>query len=138
EFAVPMLATLLEFARVNDAAAATTKKLQKQAILAEYFRTLDDDDLRRAVRFAAGRNFAATDERVTAVGGAIVSDVLLALLKVDPHAFWDTVVKSGEIGEALSKLGASARGTGDPPVQNASSDASTQHGQVARATTDPL
>jgi DNA ligase 1 len=97
-------ATLLEFARVNDAAAATTKKLQKQAILAEYFRTLDDDDLRRAVRFAAGRNFAATDERVTAVGGAIVSDAVLAVLKVDPHLFWDTVVKSGEVGEALSKL----------------------------------
>ena len=98
-------ATLLNFARVNDAAAATTKKLAKQALLADYFRALaDDDDLRRAVRFAAGRNFAATDERVTAVGGAIVSDVVLAILKLDPTAFWDTVVKSGEIGEALSKL----------------------------------
>ena len=42
-------ATLRQFAEVNDAAAATTKKLQKQAILANYFRTLDDDDLRRAV-----------------------------------------------------------------------------------------
>ena len=100
-----MSATLLDFARVNDAAAATTKKLQKQAILAEYFRTLDDDDdLRRAVRFAAGRNFAATDERVTAVGGAIVSDVLLALLKIDPRVYSQTIIQSGEIGEALSKL----------------------------------
>src|SRR5215213_5592312 len=97
-------ATLLEFARVNDAAAATTKKLQKQAILAEYFRALDDDDLRRAVRFAAGRNFAATDERVTSVGGAIVSDVVLDLLKLDPRLYSQTVITSGEIGEALSKL----------------------------------
>jgi DNA ligase-1 len=97
-------ATLLDFARVNDAAAATTKKLQKQAILAAYFRTLDDDDLRRAVRFAAGRNFAATDERVTAVGGAIVSDVVLAVLKVDPQLYSQTVITSGEIGEALARL----------------------------------
>src|SRR4051812_17181475 len=70
--------TFLQFAQVNDAAAATTKKLQKHAILAEYFRGLDDDeDLRRAVRFAAGRPFAATDERVLNVGGALVSEVLL-------------------------------------------------------------
>lgn len=97
-------ASLLDFARMNDAAAATTKKLQKQAILAEYFRTLNDDDLRRAVRFAAGRNFAATDERVTAVGGAIVSDVAITLLKIEPHVYSEMVIKSGEIGEALSRL----------------------------------
>ena len=97
-------ATLLEFAKVNDAAAATTKKLQKYAILAEYFRRLANDDLRLAVRFAAGRTFAATDERVTAVGGAIVSDVVVRLLRVDPQEYYDTVVASGEIGEALSRL----------------------------------
>lgn len=97
-------ATLLEFARVNDAAAATTKKLQKYAILAEYFRSLDDDDLRRAVRFAAGRAFAGTDERVLSVGGAIVSEVVLRLLRVDPRTYYDTVVSSGEIGEALARL----------------------------------
>src|SRR5438105_14483747 len=88
-------ATLLDFATVNDAAAATTKKLQKYAILAEYFRPLEDQDLRRAVRFCGGRAFAATDERVLAVGGAIVSDVVLALLKVDPPVYYDTVVASG-------------------------------------------
>src|SRR5438105_4224127 len=97
-------ATLLEFARVNDAAAATTKKLQKYAILAEYFRQLSDEDLRLAVRFTAGRTFAATDERVLAVGGAIVSDVVLDLLRVDPRVYSETVVRSGEIGEALAKL----------------------------------
>src|SRR6476660_8928534 len=98
-------ATLTDFARVNDAAAATTKKLQKQAILAEYFRSIaDDDDLRRAVRFAAGRTFAATDERVLAVGWAIVTDVVLLSLKIDPKEYHDLVVKSGEIGEALSRV----------------------------------
>src|SRR5215213_9967024 len=98
-------ATLLAFARVNDAAAATTKKLQKYAILAEYFRSIEnDEDLRRAVRFAGGRTFASTDERVLAVGGAIVSDVVLRLLRVDPRLYHDTVVSSGEIGEALAKL----------------------------------
>jgi DNA ligase-1 len=97
-------ATLRQFAEVNDAAAATTKKLQKQAVLAEYLLTLDDDDLRRAVRFAAGRPFSATDERVLNVGGALVSEVVLEILRLDPRAYQDLVVTSGEIGEGIAKV----------------------------------
>ena len=97
------LATLLDFARVNDAAAATTKKLQKQAALAEYFGGLDERDLRLAVRYAGGRAFAATDERVLNVGGSLVSDVVLStVLKIDPSAYWQQVTRSGEIGNALN------------------------------------
>ena len=98
-------ATLIEFAHVNDAAAATTKKLQKQAILAEYFRRLEEDeDLRLAVRYASGRAFASTDERVLGASGAIVSDVVLDLLKLDGREYHELVVRSGEIGEAISKV----------------------------------
>ncbi len=97
-------ATLLDFARVNDATAATSKKLEKYALLAAYFRTLEDQDLRRAVRFASGRTFAATDERVLAVGGAIISEVIVRLLRVDPRVYYENAVASGEIGEALAKL----------------------------------
>ncbi len=111
-----MSATLREFAAVNDAAAATTKKLQKQAILAEYFRTLDDDDLRLAIRYAAGRAFAATDERVLNVGWSIVSEVVLGMLRLDPREYYDVVVKSGEIGEALAKLWAARPADESPAV----------------------
>ncbi len=98
------LATLLDFAQVCDAAAATSSKLRKQTVLAEYFRTLEEGDLKLAVRYAAGRAFAATDERVLNVGSAVVSEVALGMLKIDPRVYWDTVMKSGEIGEALAKL----------------------------------
>lgn len=97
-------ATLAQFAAVNDSAAATTKKLQKQAILAEYFRTLEESDLRLAVRYAAGRAFASTDDRTLNVGGAIVREVVLELLRADPRSFGELIVRSGEIGEALSKI----------------------------------
>jgi DNA ligase-1 len=107
-------ATLLEFAQVNDSAAATSKKLQKQAILAEYFRAQEESDLRLAVRFAAGRHFAATDERVLNAGWSKVSDVVLSLLKLAPHEFHDLIVRNGEIGEALSREW--PRGTGFQPV----------------------
>src|SRR4051812_9543859 len=51
-----------------------------------------------------GRAFAATDERVLGASGAIVSDVILSMLKLDPREFHGLVVQSGEIGEALSKI----------------------------------
>src|SRR5256885_889014 len=97
-------ATLLEFARVNDSVAATTGKLKKQEILAKYFGSLEETDLRLAARFASGRAFAATDERVLGVSGAIVSDVILAMFKLDPRAYYDLVVRAGEIGEALATI----------------------------------
>jgi len=94
-------ATLYDFAVANDAAAATTKKLQKQAVLSEYFRTLDEQDLRLAVRYAAGRAFASTDERVLNVGGAIVGEVVRSLLKLDPAALHELYIRHGELGNAL-------------------------------------
>ena len=99
-----MSATLLQFAQMNDAAAATTKKLLKQSILADYFRSLDETDLRLAVRFAAGRPFAASDERVLNVGWSKVSKVVLEMLRLDPREYHDLIVRSGEIGEALSQV----------------------------------
>src|SRR5262245_50728117 len=97
-------ATMIDFATVNDRASATTKKLAKQQLLAEYFRALDDQDLPIAVRFCAGRAFAATDERVLGVSGAIISDVVLRITKMEPRAFYDLAVKHGEMGEALSTI----------------------------------
>ena len=93
-----------EFTQVCDAAAATSSKLKKQALIAEYIRALDDADLRLALRYFAGRPFAATDHRNMNVGGAIVSDAVLDVLKLDAQAFYGLAVKSGELGEAASKV----------------------------------
>src|SRR3954467_10975354 len=99
-----MPAFLKEFCAACDAAAATSSKLKKQEVLANYFRSLDDQDLRLAVRYTRGRAFSSTDERVLSVGGAIVSDVIFSILKIDPNTFWQLVVKSGEVGEALAQV----------------------------------
>ncbi|MDB5321792.1 MAG: hypothetical protein JWN40_3423 [Phycisphaerales bacterium] len=97
-------ATLEDFARVKDAVAAVPGKLAKQAALADYFRGLADEDLPLAVRFAGGRAFAAKDERVLSVGGAIVWDVLIQILPVGHDELRRLTIASGEIGEALSQV----------------------------------
>lgn len=95
---------LSRFAAANDAAAATSAKLEKQAALAGYLRELGDDDLRLAARYAAGRAFAATDERVLGVSGSTVSSVILSMFRLDP-AQWHTLTReAGEIGEAMATL----------------------------------
>jgi len=99
-----MPAFLKEFCTACDAAAATASKLKKQEALASYFRPLDETDLRLAVRYTRGRAFSSTDERVLSVGGAIVSDVIFSILNIDQQAFWQLVVKSGEVGEALAQV----------------------------------
>jgi DNA ligase-1 len=98
-------ATLLEFALACDAAAATSSIRAKTAALASYFRSIaEEQDLRRAVRYARGRPFAATDERVLQVGPAAVSEAAMAALGVDGAAYGEAVRRWGEIGQAVASL----------------------------------
>src|ERR1051326_3672183 len=64
--------TLQAFAECAEAVAATTKKLEKAAILGDYLKTLSDADLLRAARYFAGHQFALNDARTTNVGGSII------------------------------------------------------------------
>ena len=51
------------FSQTADAIAGTTSKLKKIGFLAEYLRTLNEEDLRAACVFFTGRPFALTDAR---------------------------------------------------------------------------
>src|ERR1044072_52066 len=68
--------TLQAFAECAEAVAATTKKLEKAAILGAYLQALSDPDLTRAARYFAGHQFASSDARTTNVGGSIISAAL--------------------------------------------------------------
>jgi DNA ligase 1 len=69
--------SLEQFARVAEKVAATTKKLEKAALLGEYLQRLSDEDLSRAARYFAGHVFAQHDARTTNVGGSILSEALI-------------------------------------------------------------
>ena len=110
------MSDLQTFAAANDAAAATPKKLEKQAALASYLAALDDADLPRVVRFAGGRAFAATDERVLGVSSAAVRDAIAVMFGLDAGDWHARTVKNGEVGEAMAELWAERiqPGGGDP------------------------
>src|SRR5437867_7451609 len=89
-----------DFALACERLAATTKKLEKAALLKVYFATLPDDDLALAARFLAGRPFALADERVLNVGWAVVRDAICAISGSTPDAFGALSTRMGEAGAA--------------------------------------
>src|ERR1043166_1698182 len=101
--------TLQAFAECAEAVAATTKKLQKAAILGDYLKTLSDPDLLRAARYFAGHQFALHDARTTNVGGSIIS---AALCEATGFSFEDLsprYVRLGDAGDVAEEIVREAR-----------------------------
>ena len=60
------------FAQTADAVAATTKKLEKVRLVAEYFRSRPVEEAAQAAVFFSGRAFPAWEERTLQVGGTLL------------------------------------------------------------------
>ncbi len=110
---MPLL--LLDLAHTLDTAAATGSKLAKQKAMADLFQSAGPADLPLAVRYANGRPFPSTDERVLGVSSATVSEVILELLRLDPAVYRQTAIRKGEIGEAIAELWPAATDTEAEP-----------------------
>lgn len=94
----------VEFAHVCEQVAATTKKLEKAALLKGFFAQLTDADLLLAARFFAGTPFPLSDQRVLNVGGAVIRDAVLLLTHAEPTTWSRLVVEHGEAGRAAQLL----------------------------------
>ncbi len=70
---------MLHFAQTADAIAATTKKLEKTALVAAYLRSLPPDEAAIAAIFFSGRPFTAYEEATLQIGGAILWRVIAEL-----------------------------------------------------------
>ncbi|HJR09088.1 MAG TPA: ATP-dependent DNA ligase [Pyrinomonadaceae bacterium] len=90
---------LQQFAETAERVAATTKKLEKVALLGAYFHTLADADLVRAARYFAGHQFALNDARTTNVGTNLLRDVLTDVTGFDTENLRPRYVRLGDSGE---------------------------------------
>ena len=70
---------MLEFSQAGAAVGATPATLEKTRILGAYFRTLDEDDLRRAAVYMSGRAFPPSRRRTLGLGWSTVSKVVTSL-----------------------------------------------------------
>src|SRR5207249_11666585 len=98
--------SLESFARTAEAVAATTRKLEKAALLEDYFRQLDDEDLARAARYFAGQQFASSDARTTNGGGRILSEALISAAGASPESLRARYARRGAArGHAFDLVG---------------------------------
>src|SRR5947199_7803251 len=94
---------LLDFTVVANAIAATTKKNEKERLLADYLRGLDDASLERAVVFFSGSPFPRREERVTGVGGATISDAVSVVTSLSSDDIWASWSKHGDAGDTIAE-----------------------------------
>jgi len=90
---------MLDFARAGAAIAATPATLEKARILAGYFRTLDDDDLRRAAVFMSGRAFGPSKRRTLGLGWAVTSKMVESISGREPDELQAIFRKHSDVGD---------------------------------------
>jgi len=98
------IGTLHDFAVTAEAVAATTKKLEKAAILGNYLKSLSDADLSRAARYFAGHQFAQSDSRTTNVGGSIISSALSEATGFSAEDLYSRYVRLGDPGDLAAEI----------------------------------
>ena len=108
---------LLErFAQTAEAVGATTKKLEKAALVGAYLHELDDDDLLRAARYFAGHQFAMNDARTTNVGTSVLREALSDGTGLSVENLRPRYVRLGDSGEVAYEAMLEARGTENTPA----------------------
>ena len=108
-------ATLERFAEAADAVGATTKKLEKAALLGAYFEGLGDSDLALAARYFAGHVFPLYDARTTNVGGGMLRDALSEVTGLEVENLRPRYVRLGDSGDVAFEAFAETR-PGAPPA----------------------
>ncbi|MGH9508872.1 MAG: ATP-dependent DNA ligase [Terriglobales bacterium] len=91
-------------ASTAQAIAATTKKLQKLAILAEYFRSRAPKEAAVSALFLSGRVFPAWSEQTLQVGGRLLWDAVGQLSGADEAAMRAAYRRHGDLGDAAAEL----------------------------------
>jgi DNA ligase-1 len=91
--------SVIDFARAGSAVGSTSATLEKTRLLAEYFRSLDDGDLRRAAVFMSGRAFSPSQRRTLGLGWSAVSKVVTSLSGRDEDELGSIFRKHSDIGD---------------------------------------
>ena len=93
------LSEFAKFATVGEQVAATPAKLEKIRLLADYLRTLDEEQLPIATTYFTGRAFAQSDLRTLQVGGSIIYRAMMTASKLSDAEFHRVAHRHGDAGK---------------------------------------
>jgi DNA ligase 1 len=94
---------MLRLAQTCEAIGATTRKLQKTALVAAYLRSLPLDEAAFAAIFLSGRPFPAYEEATLQVGGALLWRVITELSGKSEQELTEIYRRRGDAGSVAAE-----------------------------------
>lgn len=94
---------LSDFTVTANAIARTTKKGEKERLLAGYLVTLDDASLERAAVFFSGSPFPRKEERVAGVGGATIGEAVAEATGKTAEEVWAPWSRYADAGDTIAE-----------------------------------
>ena len=108
------------WSELAERVASTTRTSEKTGLLADYLRTLDEDELPIAVVFLTGRPFPEADQRATGIGWATIANALGQVSgtgRAELAAAYDRFSDiSAAVGDVLSRAGHEPDPAGSPSL----------------------
>jgi DNA ligase 1 len=94
------------FSQLCESIAATTKKLEKIQLVADYFRSLhgDLDNAALGALYLCGRVFPRREERVLSVGFSVILRAVSAISGKEPQSLAPTLRHHGDIGAGAEEV----------------------------------
>ena len=122
-------------AETCEAISATTKKLVKTAIVADYFKSRTTDEAAVSAVFLSGRAFPAWEETTLQVGGSILWRVVAEISGQDEAALTAVYRKHGDLGAVAGEVlpEKSGQGSGVLDVADTFRQIAAARGPAAKA-----
>ena len=100
--------TMLKLAQACERIAGTTKKLEKVAIVADYFASVSPEEASVAAVFLSGRPFPVWEETTLQVGGALLWRTVEELSGKSEKELTGTYRRLGDFEQSQAKCSMSA------------------------------
>src|SRR6266705_2656198 len=92
------------FAETSERIAATTKKLEKTALLAEYLKSAQVGEASTAAVFFSGRPFPVWEETTLQVGGSLLWKIVEELSGKNNHQLTTAYRRHGDLGAVAGEV----------------------------------
>ena len=104
------------WSELAERVSATSRTSEKTGLLADYLRSLDEDELRIAVVFLTGRPFPEADQRATGIGWATIQAAVAQVLPTDPVDMGAAYDRFSDLAMAIGDVFERAGHDPDPAV----------------------
>ncbi len=94
----------LQFANVGESIGATSAKLEKIRLLADYLRTLTDEQLASVAIYFTGRAFAQSDLRTLQVGWSVIVRALIGATNISDAQLHRIAARHGDLGKTAFEV----------------------------------